>query len=106
MTSRWRGREVLALAKAGCEVVGFESHKELARFGSRLLAAEGNWSISSPRAEVTEELADAGSDLVDFGSVDYGGAVGVKASTPIGRHTGSAARGEPDREDTAPGAVR
>jgi hypothetical protein len=177
VTSAGGGREVLALAKAGYEVAGFEPHQRLALFGSRLLAAEGliaticpsvrdrwpagaidpdgaivGWGgymlisgrthrisflreaaeqlpagapillsffvragaarrfrvaagVANPlrrllcrrpvdvgdalmpnlvhfftRAEVAAELADAGFDLVDFGSVDYGWAVGVKAS--------------------------
>lgn len=177
VTSAGGGREVLALAKAGYEVAGFEPHQGLARFGSRLLAAEGlmasigssprdcwpagaigadgvvvGWGgymlisgrahrvaflreaaeqlpagapillsffvragaagrfrvaagVANPlrrllrrgpvdvgdaltpnlvhfftRAEVAAELTDAGFDLVDFGSVDYGWAVGMKAS--------------------------
>jgi hypothetical protein len=183
VTSAGGGREVLALAKAGYEVAGFEPHQELARFGSRLLVAEGldasidpsprdrwpagaigadgavvGWGgymlisgrahriaflheaaeqlpagapillsffvrtgaalrfrtaagIANPmrqllhrppvdmgdalmpnlvhfftRTEVATELADAGFDLVDFGSVDYGWAVGVKASAAPARN--------------------
>lgn len=177
VTSAGGGREVLALAKAGYEVAGFEPHQGLARFGSRLLAGEGlmasigpsprdrwpagaigadgavvGWGgymlisgrvhrvdflreaaeqlpagapillsffvragaarrfrvaagVANPlrrllcrgpvdvgdaltpnlvhfftRAEVAAELADAGFDLADFGSADYGWAVGVKAA--------------------------
>jgi hypothetical protein len=154
VTSAGGGREVLALAKSGYEVAGFEPHQTLALFGSRLLAAEGLIATISPsardrwpagaigadgavvgwggymlisgrtnrvsflreaaeqlpagapillsffvragaarrdalmpnlvhfftRAEVAAELADAGFDLVDFGSVDYGWAVAVKTS--------------------------
>jgi len=176
VTSAGGGREVLALAKAGYEVTGFEPHQGLARFGSRLLAAEGlivsiapserdrwpagaigadgalvGWGgymlisgrehrvaflreaaaqlpagapillsffvqagvarrlrvaagVANPlrrllrrepvnvgdalmpnlvhfftRTEVAAELADAGFDLLDFGSMDYGWAVGMKA---------------------------
>lgn len=177
VTSAGGGREVLALAKTGYEVAGFEPHQELARFGSQLLAAEGldasidpsprdRWPVEAigadgvvvgwggymlisgraqritflreaakqlpagapillsffvrggtplrfrmaagvanalrrllrrghvdigdlmtpnlvhffTRAEVAAELADAGFDLVDFGYMDYGWAVGVKAT--------------------------
>lgn len=177
VTSAGGGREVLALAKTGYEVVGFEPHQDIARFGSQLLAAEeldasidpsprdawpadatgadgavvgwGGYMLISGRAqrvtflcdaatqlpagapillsffvrpgaalrfrvaaavanplrqllsrepvdvgdaltpnlvhfftqaEVTAELTDAGFDLVDFGSMDYGWAVGVKAT--------------------------
>lgn len=188
VTSAGGGREVLALAKAGYEVAGFEPHPGLAGFGSRLLAVEGltasidpsprdrwpagaigadgaivGWGgymlisgrahrvtflhdaakqlpagapillsffvrAGTPRrfrvaagvanplrrllrrgpvdigdalmpnlvhffthAEVAAELAEAGFDLVDFGSMDYGWAVGVKAS--LGRDGQVAAAG-------------
>jgi hypothetical protein len=41
VTSAGGGREVAALAKAGYEVVGFEPHNDLVRFGNQLLAADG-----------------------------------------------------------------
>lgn len=41
ITSAGGGREVVALAKAGYEVVGFEPHVDLVRFGNQLLAADG-----------------------------------------------------------------
>jgi hypothetical protein len=41
VTSAGGGREMLALAKAGYEVAGYEPHEDLACFGNRLLAADG-----------------------------------------------------------------
>jgi hypothetical protein len=41
VTSAGGGREMWALAKAGYEVAGFEPHEDLARFGNRLLEADG-----------------------------------------------------------------
>lgn len=41
ITSAGAGREVLALAKAGYEVSGFEPHEGLVRFGNDLLCADG-----------------------------------------------------------------
>jgi hypothetical protein len=41
ITSAGGGREVLALAKAGYEVVGFEPHEDLVRFGNQLLDGDG-----------------------------------------------------------------
>jgi hypothetical protein len=41
VTSAGGGREILALNKAGYEVAGFEPHKDLRRFGNRLIAADG-----------------------------------------------------------------
>jgi hypothetical protein len=41
VTSAGAGREVLALAKAGFEVVGFEPHEGLACLGNRLLKDDG-----------------------------------------------------------------
>jgi hypothetical protein len=41
VTSAGGGREVVALVKAGYEVVGFEPNGDLARFGNQLLAADG-----------------------------------------------------------------
>lgn len=41
VTSAGGGREVLALDKAGYQVVGFEPHQDLARFGNRLITADG-----------------------------------------------------------------
>jgi len=41
VTSAGGGREVVALAKAGYEVVGFEPHDSLVRFGNQLLTADG-----------------------------------------------------------------
>lgn len=41
VTSAGGGREVLALAKAGYEVAGYEPHQDLARFGNRLLKEGG-----------------------------------------------------------------
>ena len=41
MTSAGAGREVLALATTGRQVVGFEPNESLVRFGNELLAADG-----------------------------------------------------------------
>lgn len=41
VTSAGGGREVLALAKAGYDVAGYEPHEALARFGATLLAGDG-----------------------------------------------------------------
>ncbi|MDT7763009.1 MAG: hypothetical protein QOC63_2429 [Mycobacterium sp.] len=41
VTSAGGGREMLALAKAGYEVAGYEPHEDLACFGNRLLKADG-----------------------------------------------------------------
>jgi hypothetical protein len=41
VTSAGGGREMLALAKAGYQVAGYEPHLELTRFGNQLLAREG-----------------------------------------------------------------
>lgn len=62
VTSAGGGREVLALAKAGFAVTGFEPHAGLALAGNRLLAAEGvpatvrpcprdGWPVDSPEAD-------------------------------------------------------
>lgn len=41
VTSAGGGRQVLALDKAGYEVVGLEPHQDLVRFGNRLIATDG-----------------------------------------------------------------
>jgi hypothetical protein len=70
VTSAGGGREVLALAKAGYEVVGFEPHEDLVRFGSRLLRADGL------AAELRPSLRDhwpTGVDDAEGGIVGWGG---------------------------------
>ena len=41
VTSAGGGREMLALAKSGYQVAGYEPHEDLARFGNRLLKSDG-----------------------------------------------------------------
>jgi hypothetical protein len=69
VTSAGGGREVLALDKAGYEVVGFEPHRDLVRFGNSLLAADGISAEIRPseRDRWPADAVDADGVIVGWG---------------------------------------
>ncbi len=70
VTSAGGGREVLALDKAGYEVVGFEPHPGLVRFGNRLIVADGLYAEIRPseRDRWPTDAGDTDAVIVGWGA--------------------------------------